>query len=325
VELWVGVFTLLGIATALYMIYRIGEFHPKKRAQYSISAAFEDVSGLNVGDIVRVAGVEVGEVLEISLHENRGRLKMSIDNKVPVYQDAAAMVKSYGLLGDRYVAVDPGHSQFPRVESGAEIQPSLSPDDLNVLIGKLNGVAGDIKSVSESMKNVFGGEKGEKSLREIFENTRNLSQELVQIVKDNQEQFRNITAHLASLTGELNGMIAENREAVRSTMSTLPATAQNLQGITEDTRQLLKTHREDISETIKQLKLASVRLDESLRNVEEISQKINQGEGSLGKLINDQELYNEAKNTLKEARHLIENMREQAPISAFIAAGGVAF
>ena len=55
------------------------------------------------------------------------------------------------------------------------------------------------------------------------------------------------------------------------------------------------------------------------------SQRIREGEGTLGKLIYDEALYEEAKNTLTEARNLIEDMREQAPISAFISVGGAAF
>jgi phospholipid/cholesterol/gamma-HCH transport system substrate-binding protein len=324
-EAWVGLFTLLGLATALYMVYRTGDLHLRKSARYPVYVDFTDVAGVAAGDVVRVAGVDVGTVAQIELRENKGRLELSIDNAVVLYQDATATVKTYGLIGNRFIAVDPGHPNFPQIQPRGEIRESHAPEDLDILVRKLSGVADDIKGVTENMKRVFGGEKGEKALQEVLENTRTLSQELVRIVKENQEHFKQIATHVAALTGELSGMVAENREAVRKTMSTLPATAENLQGITEDTRQLLKAHREDISETIRELRLASARLDESLKNVEEISRKINQGEGSLGKLINDQELYNEAKNTLKEARHLIENLREQAPISAFIAAGGAAF
>jgi phospholipid/cholesterol/gamma-HCH transport system substrate-binding protein len=325
VELGVGLFTLLGIVTALYMVYRTGNLHLKKRAGYTVYVDFTDVAGVRVGDLVRVAGVDVGKVTGVQLRENRGRLRLVINKDVALYQDATATVKTYGLIGDRYIGVDPGHPQFPQIQSGGEIRASAPTEDLDVLVRKLNGVAGDVKSVTENMKRVFGTEEGERAMRDVLENTRNLSKELVRIIKENQEQFKEITTHLASLTGELNGMVAENREALRKTISTLPATAENLQGITADARELLRTHREDLSETLRQLKTASARLDESLKNVEEISRKINQGEGSLGKLVNDQELYNETKNTIKEARHLIEDLREEAPISAFISVGRTLF
>jgi phospholipid/cholesterol/gamma-HCH transport system substrate-binding protein len=324
-ELWVGLFTLLGIATALYMVYRKGGLHWEKGATYPVYVSFPDVAGVTVNDLVRVAGVDVGRVTGIELRENRGRLTLSIDKQVPLYDDATAAVKTYGLIGDRYIALDPGHVQRPRIPPGGEIRVSAPPEDLDALVRTLNGVAGDLKHVTESVKKAFGDEQGEKSLRELLENTRQLSEHLVRVVKDNQEQFRNLTRDMASLTGELSGMVAENREAVRRTVDMLPATAENLQGITRDTRDLLRTHKEDISQMLSQLKAASERLDAALRNVEEVSRKINQGEGSLGKLINDEELYNEAKNTMKEARHLIEDMREQAPISAFVSVGRALF
>ena len=70
--------------------------------------------------------------------------------------------------------------------------------------------------------------------------------------------------------------------------------------------------------------MASLQLEASLKAMEQVSGKIREGEGTLGKLVQDDALYVEAKATLREMRNLIEDLREQAPISAFIAVGGAA-
>ena len=323
-EFWVGLFTLISLLIALYMVFRTGDLRLERQPGYNVLVDFPDVAGLDVGDTVRVAGVEVGKVESISLKENLGQVTLSIDHRVPLYEDATAQVETYGLLGDRYISIDPGHSKLPRVDPGGEIHSAVSPEELDTLFAKLSEVADDIKTVTTTLRNVLGGEEGELALREILENSRDLSKELVETVRQNQEDFRQITKQLAVLTREMQGMVAENREAVRRTLATVPETAENVRKITTDARRLFDDHYEDISETLSNLRVASLQLEASLKAMEQIAGQIREGEGTLGKLVQDDALYVEAKSTLTEMRNLIEDLREQAPISAFIAVGGAA-
>jgi phospholipid/cholesterol/gamma-HCH transport system substrate-binding protein len=323
-EFWVGLFTLISLLIALYMVFRTGDLRLERQPGYKVLVDFTDVAGLDIGDTVRVAGVEVGKVEAIRLEKNVGRVTISIDHRVPLYEDASAQVETYGLLGDRYISVDPGHSKLPRVAPGGEIQSAISPEALDALFGKLSEVASDIKTVTETLKNVLGGEEGELALREILENSRDLSKELVETVRQNQDDFRQITKQVSQLTREMQGMVAENREAVNRTFATMPETAENVREITADARQLFHDHYEDISETLTNLRAASLQLEASLKAIEQISGQIREGEGTLGKLVQDDSLYVEARSTLREMRNLIEDLREQAPISAFIAVGGAA-
>ncbi len=323
-EFWVGLFTLMSLLVALYMVFRTGDLRLERQPGYNVLVDFSDVAGLDVGDSVRVAGVEVGKVESISLEENLGQVALSVDHRVPLYEDATAQVETYGLLGDRYISIDPGHSRLPRVAPGGEIHSAVSPEELDALFGKLSEVTDDIKTVTTTLRNVLGGEEGELALRDILENSRELSRELIETVRQNQEDFRQITRQLALLTRETQGMVSENREAVRQTLANVPETAENVRKITGDARRLFDDHYEDISETLSNLRAASLQLEASLKAMEQIAGQIREGEGTLGKLVQDDALYVEAKSTLTEMRNLIEDLREQAPISAFIAVGGAA-
>ena len=73
-EFWVGLFTLFGIGLALYMVYRTGDLRWKREPGYEVYANFQNISGLDVGDTVRVAGVDVGKVGEIKLKGALGAL-----------------------------------------------------------------------------------------------------------------------------------------------------------------------------------------------------------------------------------------------------------
>ncbi|MGW8324048.1 MAG: MlaD family protein, partial [Thermodesulfobacteriota bacterium] len=96
-EFWVGLFTLAGIALALYMVYRTGDIRWESRTGYEVVANFKNISGLDVGDTVRVAGVEVGKVERIGLKKEFARVTLVVDHDVALYEDADAQVKTHGL------------------------------------------------------------------------------------------------------------------------------------------------------------------------------------------------------------------------------------
>ena len=324
-EFWVGLVAVVGVLTALYMVHRTGDLRFERHSGYPVAVNVSDVAGLDTGDSVRVAGVYVGKVEEIRLVGSVGRVILSISNDVALYEDASARVSTYGLLGDRFIAIEPGSPGLRRLGPGDEIRTAQVPESMDVFLDRLSQVAGDIKRVTESLSNVLGGPEGENALREILTNTQELSRELATMAKENQGQIREITSNLASLTQEMEGVVSENREAIRKTMAAMPETAENLRGFTEEAHLFLKENRQGLSETLEQLRLASAKLNASLENIESVSKTIREGEGSLGKLVQDEALYDEAKNTLVEMRNLIEDLREQAPISALISVGGAAF
>ena len=127
------------------------------------------------------------------------------------------------------------------------------------------------------------------------------------------------------LSGDLSLMVSENRESIAETIANLPETSRDLKITMEDLRLIIHENRDKISETIGSLRDASARLDGSLTNIESISRTISEGEGTIGMLVNDDALYEDLRVAIGELKGTIEDMREQAPLSAFISAIGVAF
>jgi phospholipid/cholesterol/gamma-HCH transport system substrate-binding protein len=108
---------------------------------YLLHADFAYVSGLNVGDPVEIAGVEVGDVHSIRLAEYEAFVTLKIENGVKIHEDAIASIKMVGLIGDRTVWIEPGAAGSllgPR----DKISETRSPMTIEMLIGKL--VAGDL-------------------------------------------------------------------------------------------------------------------------------------------------------------------------------------
>jgi phospholipid/cholesterol/gamma-HCH transport system substrate-binding protein len=104
-RLLVGAFILLGIASLSYLAFRLARLELFPPPGYTIHADFDDISGLKVGDPVEIAGVPVGKVTAISLHDGRADVSMELNKRVEVDSDAIAAIKTNGIIGDKYISI----------------------------------------------------------------------------------------------------------------------------------------------------------------------------------------------------------------------------
>jgi phospholipid/cholesterol/gamma-HCH transport system substrate-binding protein len=142
IEIIVGFFVFLGTLYLLYIaIGLFGKWNVLGTSGYVLYADFFSASGLNVGDPVEIAGVEVGTVASVSLADDQAHVGLRIKDTVTINDDAIASIETKGLIGDKSVSIDPGNSE-KRLGPGAEINETESPPSLQFLIGKL--VAGDL-------------------------------------------------------------------------------------------------------------------------------------------------------------------------------------
>ncbi|TMA12467.1 MAG: outer membrane lipid asymmetry maintenance protein MlaD [Deltaproteobacteria bacterium] len=147
-ELIVGIFVITGILCLGYLAIRLGKVEILGSG-YVVIADFASVAGLKVGDAVEIAGVKVGRVESISLHDDRARLALRIDDSVKLPEDSIASVRARGLIGDKFIVISPGGSD-KLLGLGGKIRETESPPDISEVIGKYLG--GDLTSKSETKK-----------------------------------------------------------------------------------------------------------------------------------------------------------------------------
>jgi phospholipid/cholesterol/gamma-HCH transport system substrate-binding protein len=144
IETAVGVFIVIGLMCVGYMTVKLGKVSLFGDETYPLSARFASVSGLRVGSSVEIYGIQVGSVTSLVVDSERqmGIVAMKINKGVKVYDDAAATIKSAGLIGDKYVKIDPGGAGEVLMSQGIIVQTSV-PADIEDLIGKY--AFGDVK------------------------------------------------------------------------------------------------------------------------------------------------------------------------------------
>jgi phospholipid/cholesterol/gamma-HCH transport system substrate-binding protein len=151
-ETIVGIFVVFGLLCVAYMSVKLGHVSLLGDNSYSIFARFTSVSGLRVGNPVNMLGLGIGRVerLNMDQEDQKAVVEMRIKTGVKIYDDAIASVKTEGLIGDKYVSIDPGGAGTVLEPGGiiTETQPAV---DIAELIGKY--AFGEVKKTDDAKKN----------------------------------------------------------------------------------------------------------------------------------------------------------------------------
>jgi phospholipid/cholesterol/gamma-HCH transport system substrate-binding protein len=141
-EFIVGVFVLIGIVCLGYLSIKLGKLELIGGNVYEVIAQFNTASGLKAGSSVEIAGVEVGRVRAITLNEDRAAVMLAVDNKVKLYTDTIASIKTRGIIGEKFLALSPGGGGDP-LKPGDTIRDTESGLDLEELVSQY--VHGNVK------------------------------------------------------------------------------------------------------------------------------------------------------------------------------------
>lgn len=132
----VGLFVLIGIISIYFLAFRVGQDQLIGEKTYQLSAIFNNLSGVSKNGRVEVAGVRVGSVRSIELSDQfKAVAILDIYEGVALEDDTMAVVKTSGLIGDRFIELIPGGSGI-LLESGDYIVDTQSALDLESLISK---------------------------------------------------------------------------------------------------------------------------------------------------------------------------------------------
>jgi len=141
-EFIVGVFVLVGVVCLGYLSIKLGKLELIGGNVYEVIAQFNTASGLKAGSSVEIAGVEVGRVRAITLNEDRAAVILAVDNKVKLYTDTIASIKTRGIIGEKFLALSPGGGGDP-LKPGDTIRDTESGLDLEELVSQY--VHGNVK------------------------------------------------------------------------------------------------------------------------------------------------------------------------------------
>lgn len=309
-ETRLGIFFALTLIVAVIILEMAGVAEYFKPG-YRVYANFHTVQELKKGDLVKMAGVEVGRVDEISLTNDQVRITMKIKKRDAVIRtDSRATIKFTGLMGQNFVSLDFGTPKGDRADDGATLITAEQPD-LSALMVKLDNVAGGIEGLTKS----FTPDNLAPLLGPITDfmkqNTTNLSAILV--------NTRTATEQFHQNKGTLGRLLNDD-----TLYTTALAAVAGLQASSAEIRSTIKEARSIVDQVNSgQGTLGKLTKDDALyrettlamTNLREVIEKMNKGQGSVGKLINDDSFLKNAKMTLQKIDKATEGLEDQGPLS----------
>ncbi len=190
-----GIFITLGISVFILAIYFIGEKQQLFRSTFRLSGEFKDVAGLQSGNNVRLSGINVGTVENVSIVSDTSvKVVILIDESMREFirKDAIASIGSEGLMGNKVLIISPGTGGKTVIENNdiiATAQPTDIDDimkSLKTTIDNTSSITGDLAKIStniESGKGTIGKLMMDKTWRENIEAT-------IFNLKDGSDQFK---------------------------------------------------------------------------------------------------------------------------------------
>ncbi len=131
----VGLFVLVGLGSLAYLALQVGGIEGQGEGGLEVSAEFAEIGGLKVRAPVVISGVKVGRVKRVELTpELRARVVLDVDAKFELPVDTSAAIRTEGLLGQQFVALEPG-AEDALLKSGDTIAFAESALSIERLIG----------------------------------------------------------------------------------------------------------------------------------------------------------------------------------------------
>ncbi|MHB8876423.1 MAG: MlaD family protein [Myxococcaceae bacterium] len=271
-----------------------------EREALTVHAYFRDASGLGKKSRVQIAGIPVGEISEIVLEGTRAKVYLKIRRDVGLREDAALTKRSESLLGDYMLDLFPGSEAAPLMADNGEIKKVVDAQGMEAIFSTLATITSDIQQVTASLRSVLGGEKGAGSMETIVENLVKLSESVDKTVRDSAERLAAILKNFEGVSNDVRGLTSGQEQNVQDIV-------QNIELITRDTRDVLTTVKKvlgsgegDLKETVASLKGTMNRLDQTLKNLEDVTQRVKDGKGPAGVLLSDERLGQRLSDTLDD-------------------------
>jgi phospholipid/cholesterol/gamma-HCH transport system substrate-binding protein len=287
-EIKVGIFVIIALALLAYLLLKTEEMPWKKEQGYIVKAQFDNIAGLVTGAEVRVSGFKVGSVQEIILKPPKVEVTMLIIQGVNIHSDARAAVSTIGLLGEKYIEINPG-SQFQPVVGPNGYITGIRPTSIDQMVGVLNSIGEEIKLTVETIKGIVGSEESQTKFYAFLDTFDRLSTHLRELSAENKEKINDTFTSIQKISEELS--------------ESIPDTAHNLQQLVKTTNDITKENKEALKAAIDNFNTISKKLDQTVEQINQILEKVNRGEGTVGKLLTDDDTHKKIKSTLETIDH----------------------
>jgi len=282
-EVKTAILVILGI---VFLIFGINYLKGKNLLDSSKTFYTEfEYNALTTASPVTIKGNNIGKIKEILyvIETGKTRISFTVNDDIEFSKNSKVRLYELGIMEGNGLAIIPTDDN-QIAENGEFIQSEVEEGLITSLTSNFSGLSTGLDSTLKSADSLF------LSLNALVENdTEDGLKHAIKELNQTLSSFKN-------LSYSFNSLIAKNQDSLTSVISNFNNLSKNLATLSEDLKDV------EISKTVSNL-------DETLSKVNTLLAQLDKGEGSLGKLLNDDELYNNLEGASKELEELLEDVK----------------
>lgn len=268
-QIQVGAFVVVGILLAMTAIFMLGSRSGLFKDYYTLYSYFEDISGLRVGSQIQLAGVKVGYVEAISFEE--------VEIPSAIHEEPVESLKKEPISKDRQLTKKTQILVKVAMKLDTNYQKRINDDSVATI--QTQGILGD----QMIFLTIGSSKKGHLKNGDFIQNVTNISgfQSIVQQGNKLMKKAENVLPGIEKMTTHINSLLKEIRTG---------------KGLAHEI-----IYGKESGNTIKSLSKMALNLEKTSQNLVKITNKINNGEGTIGAFINDPTLFDDMKTLIGKA------------------------
>ncbi|MEM6794440.1 MAG: MlaD family protein [Acidobacteriota bacterium] len=288
----VGVFVIVCLAVLGVLVFKVEDlnlFGPEGRR---VDILFDSVSGLADKAPVRVAGVRVGSVESVGLDGGRARVTVLLDTEVELTEGTTAAIANAGILGDKFIEIEPGRAGGAPLGAGAVLEGS-TPVSFDQALARFDDLGKSLQRLSGDVSSQ--GDLG--------------------------SQIRRLLDNLEATSGDIRDLVATNKSQVNSTIGNfdrfsatladeLPKLAEQISQLLDTVDQVVAENRGELRGSLENFREVTGQIQTSVDNLNDISSQIRSGEGTIGKLVYDDSAHESLVDTLGAVEEGVGTLNE---------------
>lgn len=292
-EAQIGLFVILGMLVVAYFVLRTtdiaqlwsGEGPPK-----NLTFEVEDASGIREGTAVRVSGVKVGEVVGVRLVGTKAEVEITVPADLELRSGTIAEMRAQGILGEKYVALVIGNGQVVE-DPDIQAKSAAGIDDITSVVKQISD---ELLVITKQIREGLEDPNGANRMENIVANIERLTAGLADTLNENRGDVRTTTSEIATLSQQLNRDI--------------PALVKEMTDLTRELKGMATDNKEQVNSTVRNIESLSANLEEAGASFKSIAGKVDQGEGSIGKLVNESETVDNLNKVLVKAEESLDQI-----------------
>jgi phospholipid/cholesterol/gamma-HCH transport system substrate-binding protein len=281
----VGLLVIVVGAISYFLIHSTSERNASNEG-IVVWALFRDASGVYEKSRVQTAGIAIGQIEKRELDPKTSMAKITIRIKpgITLYESAIVSKKSASLLGEYYLEIDPGTPEaivqgqrvkFRELVNGDQIKHVLEPTAIGDILTEVGTLMPLMKKILEDVQRLTSGQ------------ITNIADNVDKLIQTNSEVLERLLQRLDHIAANIEGVTTAEAGDVKESIRNVREITENIKGLIGTTKGSVTDTTAGVKGTIDRLQSTIASLDHTMKNMEKITDRVENGQGTVGQLVND--------------------------------------